>query len=401
MSDARQAAIDVAGRLRQAGHEALLAGGCVRDVLLERTPKDWDVATSARPDEIRSVFKGARSVGEAFGVMLVRRHGHTIEVATFRSDGVYRDHRRPETVTFSDAEHDAQRRDFTINGLFMDPLSGDVIDHVNGRQDLEAGLIRAIGDPTARISEDHLRMLRAVRFAASLNFKLDLETADAIKANASSLAGVSAERIGEEFRRMLLSDGAVDGMELLAELGLLGLVPGGMTLATEQHFLHAAATGGLDWPARLAAVALDAGADDTILTDCWVGSLVLSNWARDGALAVLDIHRTLKGWDTMSVAGRRRCCGRDQVDSALALSQVDAPVLADQAATALATWRATAGGVLPRRLVDGHMLMEAGVSGGPELGRLLEAIYDAQLEGRVSTADQGLELARHLRDLND
>src|SRR5690606_2366392 len=172
---------DIASTLRSHGHIAYFAGGCVRDALLGHPPTDYDIATDATPDRVQSLFDRTAAVGAHFGVVLVKRRGVTVEVATFRSEGPYSDQRRPDSVTFSDPESDARRRDFTINALFLDPLAGDkVIDFVGGRQDLKAGVVRAVGDPEARLAEDHLRALRAVRFTARLGFRLDQATAKAI-----------------------------------------------------------------------------------------------------------------------------------------------------------------------------------------------------------------------------
>ena len=178
----RAAARAVASRLTDKGFTALFAGGCVRDWLLGHVPDDYDIATDAVPDRIREIFPSARSVGESFGVMLVRHARHTFEVATFRKDGPYHDGRRPSSVEFSDRDADAARRDFTVNGIFQDPRDDSIIDLWNGRGDLAARLIRAIGDPHARIAEDRLRMLRAVRFAARLGFTIEPATAAAITA---------------------------------------------------------------------------------------------------------------------------------------------------------------------------------------------------------------------------
>jgi poly(A) polymerase len=203
----REFALDVVKRLRDAGHNALWAGGCVRDQLLGLSPKDYDVATSALPDAVRDLFGRRRTlaVGASFGVITVLggKPLEPIEVATFRTDGDYRDGRRPESVAFTDAEHDAQRRDFTINGLFYDPLEERVVDYVGGVADIEARVVRAIGDPRRRFGEDKLRMLRAVRFAATYGFALDPDTLAAIRDMAAGVTAVSGERIGGELRRVL------------------------------------------------------------------------------------------------------------------------------------------------------------------------------------------------------
>ncbi|NLF22088.1 MAG: CCA tRNA nucleotidyltransferase, partial [Lentisphaerae bacterium] len=217
------AALKIVTRLHEAGYQALLAGGCVRDALLGRSIKDIDIATSARPDVVEALFAGATyAVGRAFGVVVVLQDGINFEVATFRADGEYRDGRHPESVRYADADADAQRRDFTVNGMFYDPLARCLLDFVGGRRDLEARCIRAIGDPQARFAEDSLRLLRAVRFAAVLGFSLDERTALAIRTCADGLRQVSAERIGQEVTRMLVeSPHPSVAMELLDRLGLL------------------------------------------------------------------------------------------------------------------------------------------------------------------------------------
>ena len=219
--------LDVIQRLQQAGFVAYFAGGCVRDALLKREPKDFDVATDASPETVRHVFGKKRTLayGASFGVIGVLGPASVAtEVATFRSDGEYSDGRRPDTVRYGTAEHDAQRRDFTINGMFYDPVSAKLIDFVGGEADLQKRMIRAIGEPQRRIHEDKLRMLRAVRFAASLAFQLDELTADAIRQCAPDVSIVSGERIGAEMRRMSVGTGARLAFELLHSTRLLAQV---------------------------------------------------------------------------------------------------------------------------------------------------------------------------------
>src|SRR6478609_9961704 len=221
----REFAIDVVRRLRAAGFEALWAGGCVRDELLGLPPRDYDVATSAKPDQIRDLFGHRRTlpIGASFGVITVLgpRAAGQIEVATFRTDATYSDGRHPDSVTFTTAEHDAQRRDFTINGLFYDPVAKQVVDYVGGQQDLKDHILRAIGDPRLRLSEDKLRMLRAVRFAAAFNFTVDPDTLLAIQKLAPEINSVSAERVGSEIRRMLVDPNRAIALSLLGETNLL------------------------------------------------------------------------------------------------------------------------------------------------------------------------------------
>jgi tRNA nucleotidyltransferase/poly(A) polymerase len=211
----------VVRRLRKAGHEAFWVGGCVRDLIRGVTPQDFDIVTSARPDEVRVLFSRTVPVGARFGVVLVIEGGRPYEVATFRTEADYDDGRRPSSVSFATAEEDVRRRDFTVNGLFMDPETGGIVDLVEGRRDIDRGLIRTIGDPEERFAEDHLRMLRAVRFAATLGFTIDPGTFAAVQHRAFAIRRISAERIREELLRILTGGGAMRGLELLRESGLL------------------------------------------------------------------------------------------------------------------------------------------------------------------------------------
>ncbi len=219
--EARQAATEIAQRLLRAGHQAFFAGGCVRDFLLEKTPKDYDIATSARPEEVLAALPQAIAIGAHFGVMLVKHAGHAIEIATFRTDGSYRDSRRPESVEFSSPENDALRRDFTINGLFQNPLSGEILDYVGGLDDLREKTLRAIGEPEQRFSEDALRLMRAIRFSGKLNFRIEPKTWLAIRQSAPRLPQISCERIRDEFSQIITSPNRRRGIELLVESDLM------------------------------------------------------------------------------------------------------------------------------------------------------------------------------------
>ena len=223
-ADIDAGALRVVETLRRADFQALLAGGCVRDLALGRVPKDWDVATDAGPEEVAALFEHTVPVGAQFGISLVVLDEGDYEVARFRSDGPYRDSRRPASIEPADARADAARRDFTINGLFYDPDSGELLDYVGGQRDLDAKIIRAIGDPAARFAEDHLRLLRAVRFAARLGFTIEPETWAALCAQVESIASVSAERIRDELTLLLIEGGAVCGLRLLDQSGLLQAV---------------------------------------------------------------------------------------------------------------------------------------------------------------------------------
>ena len=220
----REKAVAVIERLKQAGYEAYFAGGSVRDMLLGRDPDDYDIATSARPEDIQKIFPRTLEVGAQFGVVLVLSEGDAFEVATFRYDGPYLDGRRPSEVRYAGLEEDIRRRDFTVNGLMYDPLEDRLIDLIGGRDDLARRRIRAIGDARARFQEDRLRMIRAARFSASLGFDIEPETLDAIGAEASHITQVSSERIGEEVTRILTEGGARRGFEIMDATGLLPLI---------------------------------------------------------------------------------------------------------------------------------------------------------------------------------
>jgi poly(A) polymerase len=206
-------------RLQEAGFEALYAGGCVRDALLGQPPHDYDIATNAQPHEVQALFPRTLAIGAHFGVISVLDGGADFQVASFRADGVYIDGRRPESVTFSTAREDAERRDFTVNGMFFDPIKVETIDYVGGRADLEARVLRAIGDPAARIAEDRLRMLRAVRFATVLGFEIEPRTWQAVVENARFIHEVSAERVREELVKIFLDPQRVRGFDLLDASG--------------------------------------------------------------------------------------------------------------------------------------------------------------------------------------
>ena len=217
----RDLATSVVRRLQEAGFAAYWVGGCVRDFLLGREPQDYDVATAALPEQIETLFQRAVAVGRKFGVMLVVENGCQFQVATFRAEADYRDGRHPERVTFGDAMADARRRDFTINGLFYDPSAGKLHDWVGGEADLRAKVVRTIGSPEERFAEDHLRLLRAVRFAAQLNFQIESATFDALKSGAVNITTISAERVRDELLKLFRPPHAALGLELLRDSGLL------------------------------------------------------------------------------------------------------------------------------------------------------------------------------------
>ena len=217
---AREAACDLARKLRDEGHTTYFAGGCVRDALLDRNPEDFDLATSARPAEVLELFPGSNEVGAHFGVVIVKHHAHAIEVATFRTDGSYRNGRHPESVSFASPEEDARRRDFTVNGMFLDPADDRLIDFVGGSDDLKTRTLRAIGNPDERFAEDALRLMRAVRFATVLDFEIEPGTWSAICKLAETIEKISPERVRDEFSKIMSSAKRARGLDLLVESGL-------------------------------------------------------------------------------------------------------------------------------------------------------------------------------------
>jgi poly(A) polymerase len=214
-------AYQIVETLQKAGHKAYWAGGCVRDMLMEKEPVDYDIATSAHPDEIEDLLEKTIPIGKKFGVILAVQNEHRFEVATFRSDSGYSDGRRPDAVEFTSAKEDAVRRDFTINGLFYDPITKEVLDFVEGQKDIKAGIIRFIGEPHERIKEDHLRLLRAVRFRNQFGFKYAPETKEAVKDLAELIEDISMERVGEELTKMILHPRRAHSMRELDKLGIL------------------------------------------------------------------------------------------------------------------------------------------------------------------------------------
>jgi tRNA nucleotidyltransferase/poly(A) polymerase len=392
--------VEVVRRLGDAAHVAYFAGGCVRDRLMGHDPTDYDVATDARPSQITKLLDRARSVGESFGVMLVRSKGHTVQVATFRTDGDYRDGRHPEEVEFSDAEHDAQRRDFTINGLFEDPLTNQVIDYVGGQADLEARMIRAIGDPAARLREDRLRMLRAVRFAARFGFAIEPDTAVAIQAQADDLAGISRERIGQEIKRMLSDPNRAAAAWEIQYLGL------DATVLDEPHreaalrrLSRLPASAG--YATALAAWLLDRHAESEQNLDAivrrWAAALILSNAEQAGLGQCLHVYRQLCGpWPQLGVAAQKRLAASPGFDQGLLLLQAaDEQRFVDIRRRVLAL---AASQLAPAPLLTGNDLVGLGMTPGPGFKRVLDAVYDAQLEGSIRLKDEAMALARSIAE---
>ncbi len=397
------AGLAVVRRLRERGFVAYFAGGCVRDRLLGQPPKDVDVATSATPDEVKGSFKRTLEVGVAFGVVRVREAGGEIEVATFRVDGSYTDGRRPESVRFSTPEEDAKRRDFTINGMFLDPVTREVIDFVGGKDDLARKVVRAIGDPEARFAEDRLRLLRAPRFAARMGFTVEEGTARAARLHAPELvsSAVSQERIHGELDRILTHPSRPRGLALTAELGLL---PHALPEVTDVPRVVAALAA---LPPRVEptlawAVALHlAGPDGAYAA---MERLKASNEARTGVQALVEGARSARELPSWSAPARIRFLRRKDIGGVLlALRAIlvaggEPAGPADALEAALQAARDDAGptGLAAKAFIQGADLKQAGVPPGPAYGRVILAVEDAQLEGRVATKADALALALSL-----
>ena len=388
---ARVATMRVVRRLHENGCQALLAGGCVRDMLLGQTPHDYDIATDATPEAIIALFPRTLTVGAQFGVVVVLIGGHQIEVATFRSEDLYHDGRRPSQVVFTDARHDAERRDFTINGMFLDPLNDQVIDYVGGRGDLDAALIRAIGDPRARFAEDHLRMLRAVRFAARFDFAIEPKTWSAIQELAPNISRISAERIGAEVERIIAHPNRQIGLTLARDSGLLAaFVP---SLTDSQTSI------GLDLLGRLPTRSSSDLALAALFVDCTPDQagqicrdLRTSNQLRQHVAWLVTSRPVLLRGLPLTRGRLKKWLAEPLFEPLLkltraylhAVNQSDAPLrqlrhqinqLGDEP-------------VAPAPLLNGHDLIRLGAQPGPMVGQLAEELYLAQLENHVRTKGQ-------------
>lgn len=401
----REAAVAVAAELGAAGHTALLAGGCVRDELLGRSPKDYDVATSATPDEVLRVFPRARTVGAQFGVVLARRFRHTVEVATFRSDGEYRDGRRPESVRFGDAAEDARRRDFTINGLFQDPKSGEVIDYVGGVADLEAKRVRTIGDPDLRFGEDHLRLLRAVRFAANLDFVIDEETFASIRRNAAKLARISPERIWMELEKILAGPARARGWRLLLESGLREFLcdawpanPAADARATSV-LEHLPGESGVELRVALPLAAVVRGPARATVAAVANG-LKLSNRLRLDTLWLRESLGAARQAAELELADLKVLMNHECRDALLILLRAELEA-AGESLEPYESLRDRMEGIdedaiAPPPLLTGDDLQAAGFAPSPKFGRVLDAIYRDQLNEKLVDKDEALGRAKEL-----
>jgi tRNA nucleotidyltransferase/poly(A) polymerase len=435
-----EAAVDSGGlareiilRLQSHGHRALLVGGSVRDLLLNRVPKDYDVATDATPPRILELFPGSGQVGAHFGVVLVRRNGEQVEVATFRSDHAYLDGRRPVSVALeSDPRPDALRRDFTINALMLDPVSEELFDFTGGRQDLDLRLIRAIGDPERRFGEDHLRLLRAVRFAAGLGFEIEPATFAAMRRLHGTIRNVSAERVRDELNRILTEGGARRGFELMDAAGLLAEVlpevaaMKGVAQPPEFHpegdvWTHTLLMlEGLERPSVTLAWGVllhDVGkpptfrvadrirfdghveAGEELATDILTRLRFPGEQIRQ-ILALVANHMRFTDVTRMRESTLRRFLRLEKFEEHLDLHRLDCLSshrnLDNYEFAKRRIEETPPEAIRPPRILTGEDLIRAGYPPGPAFSRMLAAVEDAQLESRVSTPGQALELVRSL-----
>ena len=428
--DPKSTATDIARRLQEAGHTAYFAGGCVRDELLGLHPHDYDIATSAKPVEVQKLFPHTQAVGAHFGVILVMEHAHAFEVATFRSDHEYLDGRRPEMVTFSTPEEDATRRDFTINGMFHDPVAEKFIDFVGGQADLQSRTLRAIGDPAARFREDKLRLLRAIRFAARFDYDIEPRTWDAIRAHAADLHAVSAERIREELVKILVHPGRLRGFDLLDKSGLLKeVLPEiealkGCEQPPQFHpegdvFVHTRAMLALLPPEAPAALVLavlfhDIGKPPTFryhadedrirfsghdrvgaaMTEKVMERLRFSRHDTDRVAEAVRQHMVFKDVQNMRTAKLKRFMAREGFAEELELHRVDCQSshgsLDNYDFLKAKAEEFANEPLIPPPLLTGRDLIALGWKPGPHFGPILETIQTAQLEGTLTTPEEAL-----------
>ena len=439
-SAANRFAIEVVQRLRSEGFQALWAGGCVRDLFLGKSPSDYDVATDAVPEQVMKLFRRTVPVGLSFGVVRVlgATRGTEIEVATFRSDGRYLDGRRPEDVKFGSASEDAARRDFSINGMFLDPISGEIIDYVGGRNDLEAGIVRAIGDPHKRFAEDKLRLLRAVRFAARFGFQIETQTQIAMETHAAEIAVVAAERIAQELLKILQHPSRAYGIRLAQQTGLLAAIlpevdrmygwPQAGNAGTEESSIgqhlervleRLVPEPGTSPVLGLAALLHELGRDSCDLAPRSPGESPLvqkDHWGAERAgLVGLRLKLSRADCERMSwlvenqaaieriaevmPAVRKRLLHHPGICDLICLTRAHAE--SEQQTTRQVEFAEHYLGTLPEgpldppALLNGRDLHSLGIPAGPIFKHLLEQVRDEQLNGSLTTHEQALAWVRN------
>lgn len=425
-------AADIVRRLKRKGFEAYFVGGCVRDFVRGIEPGDYDIATSARPEQVMKLFEHTEAVGAKFGVVIVVAEGYSYEVATFRSDDVYEDGRRPSRVHFVSAEHDVLRRDFTINGLLMDPETGEIFDYVGGQNDIEKKIIRAIGDPAARFNDDHLRMLRAIRFASNLDYSIDPDTEKAISVLADKITSISAERTAGELHKLLTRGGARQGFERMSQTGLLKLIlpevenmkgvsqppqfhPEGdvwrhtlmmleiLSSETAPHTHLALAWGALlhDVGKPPTRVQDDRGVHfyghvrlgETLAAEIAV-RLRFPKELRETIVDLIHRHMMFMNVQKMRPSKLKRFLRLPNFELHLQLHRLDCLAshgMMDHYDFCSQQLRTMANELHPQRLLSGNDLMELGFAPGRIIGDILRAVEDGQLEGSISTKKDAIQ----------
>jgi poly(A) polymerase len=426
----RKIALQIVRRLRARGHEAYFVGGCVRDLLLKKSPKDFDIATDALPKEVAALFAKTIPVGAQFGVMLVVEAGHTFEVATFRADEGYRDGRRPTGVRFTSAKEDAVRRDFTVNGLFYDPVSRKVLDWVDGVKDIRKKVVRAIGDPARRFEEDKLRMLRAVRFASVLGFKIEPKTFSAVRKRAKKIREVSQERVRDELVKMFTGPQPALALSLLDKTGLLAEVlpevsrMKGVRQPKAFHpegdvFVHTALLlKQLKNPTTLLAFGCllhDVGKPATYrrsdrirfhghdrvgarMSEKILERLRFPNDLKSRIVACVEGHMRFKDVKKMRESTLKRFLQRETMETELEQHRVDC--LASHGD--LGNWRflkkklrtLSKEEIKPKPLINGGDLLGMGYPESPVIGKILRAVEERQLDGKLSSKEEALAWVR-------
>ncbi|MDF1666200.1 MAG: CCA tRNA nucleotidyltransferase, partial [Planctomycetota bacterium] len=378
----------VAARLKEKGHKAFFAGGCVRDMLLGRPISDYDIATSAKPKDVQKLFRRTLKVGVQFGIVIAIVDGYQIEIATFRSDGQYLDGRRPENVIFSSPEEDAARRDFTINGLFYDPQEQQLFDYVGGQEDLWRGQIRAIGEAKARILEDHLRLLRAVRFSARFGFPVEEKTRLAVEEHSHLICKVSPERIKDELGKILKEPTRAQGLTPLLDFGLLKAID--MSLYADVEARRKETQSQLDLLPKKAPepVVWAAFLGKGKLAERMLRQLKASNELREKTAAILFHAEDYADYRKLSLSKRKRLLRRkDQSDHflyawSLALAKDgDLRNVMAAADDRKAFGEAGDGSLFAELIVRGHDLIALGLKPGRAFKKMLQVSEDAQLEG--------------------
>ncbi|NIP25450.1 MAG: CCA tRNA nucleotidyltransferase [Phycisphaerae bacterium] len=395
----KQAAIKVIRRLNRNGFQALMAGGCVRDMLLGKRPKDYDVATDAQPKEVIGLFKRTLKVGAKFGVVIVMLEGRQVEVATFRTETGYADGRHPSVVKFANAAEDASRRDFTINGMFYDPVKDKVIDYVDGRADLKKGLIRTIGKPKERFGEDYLRMLRAVRFSTQLGFDIEPATWSEICRNAKKITKISGERIAIELEAILVDPNRSVGAAMLAETGLAKAIFPGFSARHAEFAVSVLAQLRKKVDFALALASLFAGCPTDFARQ--KHQILKLSRSQNKHIKFLLANRGRLLDDRMPLSRLKMILAEPYFWNLYELQRAIQKATPDGAKGIAALGRLRKrikdlGDVelRPKPLLSGHDLIRLGAVPGPALGQLAEEMYIAQLEGKLKTLSQARQWAQ-------